>query len=483
MHGPQIDGFAAAGPMNDGPIQGLVNLEAEGLVIGSLLRNNDWVDDVVEKLSPDDFCDPLLAAAYQLICEGAAAGRGASAVTIGPRLREAFPDRDVGGLIASLPVDPLAGIRPGPLARDIADLASRRRFVHGIEQSRALAFDLNTDIAQVAVAVDENVAGALRQTGSRPSMLLADAWRSAVHKIRQLRAGAIAPGVRFVGLSDIEDITGGIRPGYFVLLGGRPSMGKTALSLGMARRAAEAGDGVLFISREMDTPELMPRMVADLMFEAGSPVTFKQILKGEVSDADLALMAEVEQRIEHWPLVIDDPTHLNAASIASLVRRHQRAFAARGQTLKLVIIDYLGLLDPPPGRQSRNEEVTAISQAIKNAARSCGVAIVALTQLSRAVEQRDDKRPVLPDLRDSGSLEQDADIVLFVYRDEYYLGRAEPSQSDKRYEQWAMDMTAARDRLEVYSAKVRQGAIGKKTGYFFGSRQAVRNSDYYMSGY
>lgn len=480
MLGASDEGFAAAEP---DPYATLCNVEAEGLIIGSLLRNNDWVDDVIETLSPDDFCDPLLGAAYRLICEGAAAGRGASAVTIGPRLREAFPDRDVGRLIASLPIDPLAGIRPAPLARDIADLASRRRFVQGIEQSRALAFDLNTDIAQVAVAVDENVAGALRQAGSRPSMLLADAWRAAVHKIRQLRAGAVAPGVRFVGLSDLEDITGGIRPGYFVLLGGRPSMGKTALSLGMARRAAEAGDGVLFISREMDTPELMPRMVADLMFEAGSPVTFKQILKGEVSDVDLALMAEVEQRIEHWPLVIDDPTHLNAASIASLIRRHQRAFAARGQTLKLVIIDYLGLLDPPPGRQSRNEEVTAISQAIKNAARSCGVAIVALTQLSRAVEQREDKRPVLPDLRDSGSLEQDADIVLFVYRDEYYLGRAEPPEADKRHEQWAMDMTAARDRLEVYSAKVRQGAIGKRTGYFFGSRQAVRNSDHYMTGY
>ncbi|KKC27309.1 hypothetical protein WP12_03955 [Sphingomonas sp. SRS2] len=467
-------------------MQQLMNVEAEGFVIGSLLRNNDGLDAVIDFLTPDDFCDPLMGAAYTLISQEVAQGRGANPVTIGPRLREAgpFDDRNPVVVLAELTTSIFAGMSPTTSARTVADLAKRRRFVDGIDTSLRMALDLNTDLRDVAVAADQNVAAALRLGVARSSMLLSEAWRAAVERIRQIRAGEIQSSLRLVGLSDVEDVTGGIRPGDFILLGGRPSMGKTALSLGIARRAAEAGQGVLFISREMNTPQLMPRMIADLMFESHSHVTFDRILKGEVTDDDFAVMAEIEARIAAWPLVIDDPTDLNAGQIASLIRRHQRAFAARGQQLDLVIIDYLGLVDPPPnGRQNRNEEVSAISRAIKDAARSCDVAIITLTQLNRSVEQRDDKRPMLSDLRDSGSLEQDADVVVFVYRDEYYLGRAEPPAGDKKYEQWQLDMTAARDRVDIYSAKVRQGAITGRKGYFFGTRQAIRNSDYYRTGY
>ncbi|WP_374648997.1 replicative DNA helicase [Rhizorhabdus sp.] len=485
MRGAEDGSFAAAKPINDERLQQLTNLEAEMWVIGSLLRNNDGLDGIIDFLAPDDFSDPLFGTAYAMICEDVAQGKGANPVTIGPRIRDLgqFDGRNAVWELAESTNSIFAGMPPTTSARTIADLASRRRFIAGLAESIDLAFDTNAALGKVAAATDENVAAALRLGTSRSSMVLAEAWRAAVDRIRKIRSGEIRPSLKLVGLSDVEHVTGGLRPGDFILLGGRPSMGKTALSLAIARRATEAGHGVLYISREMDTVQLMPRMVADLMFEAGSPVTFEHILKGEVTDRDLALMAEIEERISGWPLVIDDPSELRASQIAPLVRRHQRAMAARGQSLDMVIIDYLGLIDPPEGRQSRNDEVSVISRTIKQAARSCRVAIVALTQLNRAVEQREDKRPMLSDLRDSGSLEQDADTVVFVYRDEYYLGRSEPPAGDKKYEQWAIDMGAARDRVDIYSAKVRQGAITKRTGYFFGSRQAIRNSDYYRSGF
>jgi replicative DNA helicase len=147
------------------------------------------------------------------------------------------------------------------------------------------------------------------------------------------------------------------------------------------------------------------------------------------------------------------------------------------------VVDYLGLVDPPPGRATREQEVSAISAAIKSAARANEVPIIVLAQLNRGVEQREDKRPQLSDLRDSGSLEQDADLVVFVYREEYYLSRQDPdAMTEAKRETWRQDMQRERNRIDIYSAKARQGDLVRRKSFFFGSRQAVRNSDHYKNG-
>jgi replicative DNA helicase len=162
------------------------------------------------------------------------------------------------------------------------------------------------------------------------------------------------------------------------------------------------------------------------------------------------------------------------------IRRQRRKLAMQERSLDLVIVDYLGLIKGDP-KAKRFEEVGEISRTLKQIAKECDVALVVLAQLNRECEKREDKRPMLSDLRDAGDIEQDADHVMFVYRDEYYLERSEPDPSDKKRQDWEISMGHARDRLEIILAKARNGRVGKRTCYFFGKHQAVRPSGY-MSG-
>jgi replicative DNA helicase len=163
------------------------------------------------------------------------------------------------------------------------------------------------------------------------------------------------------------------------------------------------------------------------------------------------------------------------------IRRQRRKLALQEQSLDLVIVDYLGLIKGSDSRAKRYEEVGEISRALKTIAKECDVALVVLAQLNRECEKREDKRPMLSDLRDAGDVEQDADHVMFVYRDEYYLERAEPEPHDKKRGEWEINMGHARDRLELILAKSRNGKVGKRVCYFFGSHQAVRPSGYMSS--
>jgi replicative DNA helicase len=162
-----------------------------------------------------------------------------------------------------------------------------------------------------------------------------------------------------------------------------------------------------------------------------------------------------------------------------LVRRYQRKLAARGQKLELVILDYLQLLKSANKRAKIYEEVSDVSRMLKKVALSCDVAVLALAQLSRQVEQREDKRPVLSDLRDSGQIEQDADAVVFLYREEYYLQQSEPERGHPKREAWELSMQRASERVDVFSAKVRDGALARRQCYFFAERQAMRGSRYF----
>jgi replicative DNA helicase len=162
-----------------------------------------------------------------------------------------------------------------------------------------------------------------------------------------------------------------------------------------------------------------------------------------------------------------------------MIRRIKRQMAAKSQRLDIVFIDYLGLVRADGTKVKRYEEVSEVSRTIKQIARELDVAIVLLAQLNREVERREDKRPQLSDLRDSGEIEQDADVVLFVYREQYYLERSEPDPHDKKRADWETSMEAARDRVELIAAKVRNGRIGKRNCHFFASHQAVRGSDFF----
>lgn len=458
--------------------------DEEAAILAAIMTIDGGFDRAAVRLRPQHFSEPLFARMFEEMGALSRAGESVNVFTVARAMsaEPAYAELGGAGFWADLSNKPYV---LGALAfvDDLITQSRRRMLIASLDRARAAALnqfeqlDVSLQIAEDAIsdAVPDDLSGRTMRLGS--------AYAEAVQRVEALRRNEIEPGLMAYGWSDWNELTGGIRPGDYLLLAGRPSMGKTAVSLGLARRAAQAGRGVLYISREMTRPLLMERMLADLLFEAGGAAGMSDIKAGNVDERDLATFRNLQREIDAWPLVIDDPEHLSVTQLAPLVRKHRKAFARRGESLDLVIIDYLGLIDPPDGKGNREQEVSVISRSIKNMAKATGIPFVVLSQLNRSLEQREDKRPQLSDLRDSGSLEQDADIVVFVYRDEYYLQRSEPDAADaKKRESWQTDMMAARDRVDLYTAKNRNGDLVRRKGYFFGARQAVRNSDFYRTG-
>nr|WP_086491253.1 DnaB-like helicase C-terminal domain-containing protein [Novosphingobium panipatense] len=462
----------------------LANVEAEAALLGALMQGDaEIIDIVAERLKPADFYEPVHQRIYQAIIEHHSGGRPVTPVLLIPRFSQDEGLKALGGVsyLARLTADGQGMLAPRELANQITDLAARRKMQARFANAAGACEDLSLSIDAVA-AQGEMPPEATPGLTSR-TYTLGQAFKAANERIDDITSGSIPAGVRVHDLQDWDDITQGMQPGAYILVGGRPSMGKTALTLSVARRAAQAGHGVLYISREMDIVSLMPRIQADLLAEAGGEGGMNEVTQGALSPADRKLLSRIEAQVADWPLVIIDPETFGADQINLVIRQQARQFERRGHKLELVIIDYLGLIDPPEGRVNREQEVSVISRSIKNAARNNRIPIIVLSQLSRGVEQREDKHPQLSDLRDSGTLEQDADIVVFVYRDQYYLERNEPDPADaKRRETWEQDMRAARDKLEIYSAKNRQGALCRRKPWFFGRNQAIRNSDFYLAG-
>lgn len=246
----------------------------------------------------------------------------------------------------------------------------------------------------------------------------------------------------------------------------------TAVALSYAIGAAEQGHGVLLVSLEMPGDQLAQRMAADLLYDT-LRVPYERIRDGRLDQHERQAIMRAKQKVGELPLRIATGSSLAVGRLASLIRRTKRRFKAHGGSLDLVMVDYLQLLRPDV-RGNRYEAVTEISMALKAMAMANDVAMIALAQLSRAVEQREDKRPMLSDLRESGQLEQDADLVLFLLREEYYLRKEEPPKSDDKWADWQMALAAVRDQIKFIVAKRRNGVEGVTVGKFYGEFQAVR---------
>lgn len=459
----------------------LVNVEAESAFLGALMVQNGFVDQAAERVGIEDFCVPFHQRLYQTILSEVSAGRLATP----PLLRNHFTGDveydDMGGAayLGSLTGSNAVVIGVWDFARQIADLAKRRRL---LDEMRSLQGDVvmltDNPVEELVDRIDGALASALQRTQTTRSMTIGQAFDRTLQLIDDEAAGKGPQGIRIADLEDFNQLTGDLRRGEVMILGGRPSMGKTAVALSVTLGAAKAGFGTLFISLEMRVEELLSRAITDLIFEFGNSATFDQVRRGRLGAFDRERIGDARKAIESWPLIVTDPSTLTIGRLAMMIRRYQRQMAAKGQTLDLVVIDYLGLIRGNDRKAKRYEEVGEISRILKQVAKECDVALIVLAQLNRECEKREDKRPQLSDLRDAGDIEQDADVVMFVYREQYYLERAEPDATDKKRDQWEVAMGAARDRLELIAAKVRQGRVGKRLCYFFGAHQAVRHSHY-----
>jgi replicative DNA helicase len=467
------------------------NIEAEQALLGALMIDNRAVSDAAEIIGDDDFFEPLHGRIFAAILNKVAAGKVASPVTLNLLFQGDEAMADVGGTayLATLTQHNSALLAIREFSTQIVELAQLRRMRDALAATLARIGDPSLDLPPVDFAAEIEAVAQLA-SDSAPElneMSGGDAIGLAIKRAREIKDTGRSPGWSSSTISDIGTITGGLEPKWLVILAGRPGMAKTATATSLAYGLARNGHGCGIISLEMDDLSLGMRMAADVTHDMATrtrqcrPVPHEAIRQGRLTDADMATLIEAQAALDALPIRLLDVSGATLSRIASQVRRWKRQMARKGQTLCTVIIDYLQLIEGEGKSDNRTQEIGRISRGLKRLAKSEGICIIALAQLSRQVEQRENKRPILSDLRDSGEIEQDADVVIFLYRDEYYLRMSKPDANETaKITSWQSKMDIAEGRIEFIPGKQRHGLPETRTGYFFGANQAVRGSDFYQ---
>jgi replicative DNA helicase len=448
------------------------NIEVEQALLGAILVNNEAFYRVSDFLEPEHFFEPLHQKIYKDIGSLVRNGKSATPLTLKTFLPN---DLDVAGLSASQYLARLAAeattiINAGDYGRNIYDLAIRRALISIGEVMVNVAYDAPIDIGPAAQIEDaERRLYELAETGrygggfQRFAQALTTAVEMAAHAYeRDGKLSGLASGLR-----DLDRMMGGLQASDLIIVAGRPGMGKSSLATNIGYNVAKAWRGdvrpdghvtsvdggiVGLFSLEMSAEQLATRIIAER-----SGISSSRIRRGEIETADFDRIAEAAREMESLPFYIDETGGLSIAQLAARARRLKRQ-----KGLDLLIVDYIQLLQGSSKRASegRVQEVTEITTGLKALAKELNVPIMALSQLSRQVESRDDKRPQLSDLRESGSIEQDADVVLFVYREEYYLRNREPRPGTEEHFKWQTEMELAHGKAEVIIGKQRHGPTG-----------------------
>lgn len=441
------------------------SIEAEQVLLGTLLAYPEAWTLVADKLKAEHFHEPLHARIFARAMELSTEGRFVSPVILKSHLEGDEALAQVGGMTY---LSRLIGSMAGPLVSisDYADLvrglSDRRDVLRASAQMKDFAAE-ETDNTEFRKGLSAHIADLMGtfENGSRrkSTYTMQEAGSEALKRLDRLSSGAADPHAVQSGIPEIDRMTGGFRRGEFIVIGARPSMGKTAKAVQIALNVAGRGGGVAYFSLEMPTPILFPRLWASRLWTPGAYCpSYQDILRGQVAPERQGDLTQVVQDLQGWPIIIDDEPGLSPHELEARARVIAARLRSKGVTLDLLIVDHLHKMHSP-GAQSRVAEYSEISAALAEAAKRLNVPLIALAQLSRGVEGREDKRPTLSDLRESGAIEQDADTVAFLYRPGYYLERqrGKDSREDiKRIHQLA----ACSHSLEFILAKQRSGPIG-----------------------
>ena len=455
------------------------NVEAEQAVLGAILVNNESLDRVTNFLQAEHFFDPLHAEIYRSARQRVQRGQIASPITMRSRFEQDDAMAELGGVayLYRLAEGAVAVFKVEDYGRIVYDLAIRRELMRLGESVADQAGDFRNETSGAEQIVDaERQLYALAERGRLEGGFrsFASALKDAVDVANAAfqRAGGLA-GLS-TGLKELDLKLGGLHRSDLLILAGRPSMGKTALATNIAFNVAKAyrqgvkpdgtqgavdGGVVGFFSLEMSAEQLATRILSEQ-----AEIASEKIRKGELSEEEFERFLLASSDLQRIPLHIDDTPAISIATLSARARRLKRQHG-----LDLIVVDYLQLVRPAGtgrGSENRVQEVSEVTQGLKALAKELNAPVMALSQLSRQVESRDDKRPQLSDLRESGSIEQDADVVMFVFREEYYVGRKEPRMDAPEYPGWLADMEKVHNLAEVIIGKQRHGPIGTAPLHF-----------------
>ncbi|MCI2398859.1 replicative DNA helicase [Aliiroseovarius subalbicans] len=445
------------------------HIEAEQQLLGAILTNNDVYDRVAQIIKPEHFYEPVHARIFEISANRISKNALASPVTLKAFMEDDDGLKELGGpaYLARIAGAAISSFAARDYAQMIYDLAVRRELIRlgGDISAKAAKVEATSEPMDQIVEAEQSLYKLAEQgqaTTGFVSFLSAVTDAVQVANAAYMRDGGLA-GVS-TGLIDLDKKLGGLHRSDLLILAGRPSMGKTSLATNIAFNIAKAykkgtlpdgsegaieGGVVGFYSLEMSSEQLAARILSE-----ASEVPSEQIRRGDMTEGEFRRFVDAAKALESCPLYIDDTAAIPIAQLAARARRLKRE-----KGLDVLIVDYLQLVRGTA--ENRVQEIGEISMGLKAIAKELQIPVIALSQLSRQVESRDDKRPQLSDLRESGSIEQDADVVMFVYREEYYAEREKPGEDNlEAMAAWQERMERLYGKAEVVIGKQRHGPIG-----------------------
>ena len=447
--------------------------EAEQALIGALLFDNEIYHRISGIVQAKHFYNPVHVRIFDSIAVLIERGNLADAIVLKNRFSQDETLVDIGGVeyLALLLDNAPPGSTAPEYAKLILDMAMRRELIRLADGIKGEATDPDSEQnAQTQITTAESQLYSLAEIGGTQSGFVS--FENALIKSIEMASAAFSRDGHLsgtsTGLIDLDRQLGGMHRSDLIILAGRPSMGKTSLATNIAFNIAKKfkrekddngiektteGGVVGFFSLEMSSEQLATRLLAE-----HSQVPSHKIRRGDITAEQYEHIRDSADEISRLPLHIDDTGGISIGALSARARRLKRMVG-----LDMIVVDYLQLLTGGAGMNSstnRVQEVSMITQGLKSLAKELDIPVLALAQLSRQVEQRDDKRPQLSDLRESGSIEQDADVVMFVYREEYYVARSEPSEGTEEHLKWQEDMEQLHGKAEVIVGKQRHGPIG-----------------------
>ncbi|WP_345117234.1 replicative DNA helicase [Bartonella jaculi] len=444
------------------------NIEAEKALLGAIIINNYALDSVSDFLKAEHFFEPLHQKLFDIISKIIQNGKVADPITIKPFVEnnEKIGDITVYNYVVRLATEAVTIINTKDYGSVIYDLFIRRSLINLGTQVVNRAYDAPLEFTtSQQIETVENQLFELAEKRKYGSGF--ENFNTAITKALNMASAAKKRSSKLSGIAthikSLDEKMGGLQPSDLIILAGRPAMGKTALATNIAFNIANAckrdsstqeneGGIVGFFSLEMSTEQLATRIISEQ-----TEISSSDIRRGSISEEQFSKIIRAMRSLQTIPLYIDQTGGVSIAQLSARARRLKRQHG-----LDVLIIDYIQLMTSGSKRslENRVQEITAITTGLKALAKELNIPIIALSQLSRQVENRTDKRPQLSDLRESGSIEQDADIVLFVYREEYYLKNEEPKEGTAEYSKWQVAMEQAKGKAEVIIAKQRHGPTG-----------------------
>jgi replicative DNA helicase len=441
------------------------NLEAEQALIGSILVNNDIIDEVSSIVKPSTFYDPAHVKIYEVIVSLNNKGMIANPITLKNFFEKDNMLNEVGGTeyLVKLTRFSSSAKQAIDYAKIIHEMYLRRELVQISDQLSSDTLNANSQEqnAENIIETTEKSLFDLAERGSFSQSFLK--FNQALDQTIEMATLAMKSDQGIVGvptgLTDLDEKLGGLHKSDLVILAGRPGMGKTALATNIAYHASQnllsrqEKSSIAFFSLEMSSEQLSTRILSEQ-----ARIKSDDIRRGKVTESEINRYIETSRNIYNLPLYIDETPAITIATLSNRARRIKRLFG-----LSLIVVDYIQLMRAPNSNNrtdNRVQEVSEITQGLKALAKELKVPVLALSQLSRAVESRDDKKPQLSDLRESGSIEQDADVVMFVYREAYYLENKQPKLGSIEHAEWQSKMNDVNGLADIILGKQRHGPTG-----------------------